>query len=116
ARRIGGGADRSRLLAGRRTVRRVARREPMSLDHAREAAALRGALDVDALALLEQRHGEALADLEAGDVGDPELPEVARRRQVPGLELAEHRLGETRLLVGAESQLPRRVPVALRPA
>src|SRR5262245_42580342 len=62
ARRVRRRADRSRLLAVRGTVRRVARDESVALDDALEAAALGDTLDVDVPALLEQRHRQAAAD------------------------------------------------------
>src|SRR5262245_23530040 len=113
ARRVRGRADRARLAAHRGAVRGVTALEPVTLDDAREAATLRRALDVHVLALLEHRGVERLAERVGRDVGDAELAQVTRRRQVPLRELPEHRLRETLLLVGAETELERGVAVAL---
>src|ERR1051325_718298 len=108
------GADRARLATHRRAVRRRAGREAVALDHARESAPLRHALDVDVLALLEDRRNvERLAERVGGDVAETELPEVPGQRQVALLELPQHRLREPALLVRAEPELERGVAVAL---
>src|SRR5262245_3818932 len=120
ARRIRRGADRAGLLAGGRTVRCVPGDELVALDDARESAALRHALHVHVLALLEDRDRQALPDLVGGlrvsAIIGAELAHVARRRQVALRELPEHRARETKFLVGAEAELDRGVAVLVRRA
>src|SRR3954453_19526714 len=81
ARGIRGGADRAR---GAHVVRAVADRaagEVVALDRALEALALRGAGDLDLLALLEHVDGDGVAELELGGLV-AELLDVAQRRSV----------------------------------
>src|SRR5580765_455094 len=114
ARRVGRRTDRARLATHRRAVRRRAGGEPVALDHAREAAALGRAEDVDVLALLEyRRHVECLAERVGGHIAEAELAQVPGHRQVALLELPQHRLRVPAFLVRAESQLQRAVAVAL---
>src|ERR1043166_7593003 len=87
ARRIGRRADRARLATHRRAVRRRAGREAVALEHARESATLRHALDVDVLALLEDRRNvERLAERVGGDVAETELPEGGSEGNPPELQ------------------------------
>src|SRR6185503_1433674 len=116
ARRVGGRADRARLATHGRAVRGMTALEAVTLDDAREAAALRGALDVDVLALLEDRRVQRLAERVGAHIRDAEFTQVARRRKVALRELAEVGLREALLLVRAEAELERGVAVALRGA
>src|SRR5262249_16194946 len=105
ARGVGGRTDRARLASHRRTVPGVAALEAMAFDDAGEAAPLRDPLHVHVLALLEHRRVQRLPERVRGDVRDPELLEMARRRQVALAELPEHGLREPSLLVRAEAEL-----------
>src|SRR5262245_33086478 len=82
ARRVRRRADRAGLATHRRPVRGVATLEAVTLDDAREAAALGLALHVHVLALLEHRRAERLPERVGRDVRDAELLEVPRRREV----------------------------------
>ena len=85
----------------------------MALHHTGEALALADAGDVDALAGGEDVGPHDLADLEAGEVGDPQLREVPGRRAARGLEVTELGLREPAGLRLAEGELHGRVAVAL---
>src|SRR5215207_5665919 len=88
-RRRRGGADRARCAHVVRAVADRAAREVVALDRALEALALADAGDLDLLTLLEGLDGDGLADLElAGLVA--ELLDVAERRRVGLLEVAQH--------------------------
>src|SRR5205814_1790836 len=78
-----------------------------------EPAALGDALDVDVAALLEQRHRQVLADLEAVERLDAELAHELRRGQVARLELAQRRTRHPPLLHRAVAELDGLVAVAI---
>ena len=112
--RRGAGADRTRravLLVV--PVRRALALEVVALHRAGEALALADAGDVDPLAGTEHVGADHLADLEAGEVVDPQLGEVALRRRVGLLEVPELGLREALGLGVAERELDGRVAVAL---
>ena len=66
-----------------RAVRRAQTLEVVALHHTREALALRDTGDVDPLAGDEQVGPHDLADLEAGEIGDPQLREMTGRADRP---------------------------------
>jgi hypothetical protein len=88
----------------------------VALDRAGEALALRGAGDLDGLALLEDRVGRQLGpDLELARLA-PELGEVLQHADAGLLQVAQLRLGQLLLARLAEGELDGVVAVALRPA
>src|SRR4051794_11246102 len=107
-----GGTDRAR---GAHVVRAVGDRsaaEVVPLHRSLEALALRGAGDLDGLALLESLDGHRVANLQlAGLVA--ELLDVAERRGVGLLEVAQLRLRQPLLAGAAEAELHGLVAVAL---
>src|SRR5215218_9587111 len=112
ARRRGRGADRAR---GAHVVRAVGDRaagEVVALDRALEALALGHRGDLDGLALLEGLDGHGLAHLQlAGLVA--ELLDVAERRGIGLLQVAELALGQALLGGLTEGHLDGLVAVAL---
>src|SRR5262252_5355672 len=104
-RRVRRRADRAGLAAHRRAVRGMAALEAVTLDDAREAAALRGSLDVDVLALLEHGRSQRLSKGVCRDVRDTKFLQMPRRREVALRELPEDGLREALLLVRTEAEL-----------
>ena len=94
-------------------VARALTLEVVTLHRAGEALALADAGDVDTLAGLEEVGAEHLTDLEAGEVVDAQLGEVARGGRVGLLQVPELGLREPLRLRGAERQLDRGIAVAL---
>ena len=115
ARRRGAGADRAgRTVLLVVTVRRALAGEVVTLHHAGETAALADAGHVDPLAGGEHVGGDDLPELEAREIVDAQLGEVALRRTARGLEVTELRFVEPRGLGLAERDLHGGVAVALR--
>src|SRR3954451_12249674 len=112
ARGRGARADRARRAHVVRAVALGAGLEPVALDRALEALALRGPGDLDLLAGLEGLDRDGLADQELARLV-AELHDVLHGRRVGLAQVPELGLGEVLLLRRAEGELDGLVAVAL---